>query len=129
MKWIVREQVPLAEFPRKPWHRASASSSESPCHNYGMNAAHQYFDNAATTPLDPRVRAAMLPFLDDAFGNAHSLHSWGLHAHEAVDKAREKVARLIEAEDPSQIYFTSGATESNNWVLSAADEIRISPFE
>lgn len=89
----------------------------------------RYFDNAATTPLDPRVREAMLPYLDEAFGNAHSIHAWGLRAHEAVEQAREHVAALIGAEDPSQIYFTSGATEANNWVLNAADEIIISPFE
>ncbi|HVT12687.1 MAG TPA: cysteine desulfurase family protein [Fimbriimonadaceae bacterium] len=89
----------------------------------------RYFDNAATTPLDPRVREAMAPFLDQAFGNASSLHAWGLQARNAVEWAREQVARLIGAEDPSQIYFTSGATESNNWVLNAADEVVISPFE
>jgi len=94
-----------------------------------MDRAEAYFDNAATTPLDPRVREAMLPFLDDAFGNAHSIHAWGLRAHDAVERAREQVARLIGAEDPSQIYFTSGATESNNWVLNAALEVIISPFE
>ncbi|MFI5386296.1 MAG: cysteine desulfurase family protein [Fimbriimonadales bacterium] len=91
--------------------------------------ASRYFDNAATTPLDPRVREAMLPYVDDAFGNANSIHSWGLRAHDAVQRAREQVARLIGAEDPAQIYFTSGATESNNWVLNAADKIVISPFE
>lgn len=91
--------------------------------------AYRYFDNAATTPLDPRVREAMLPYFDEAFGNANSIHAWGLRAHEAVELARERVARLIGAEDPSQIYFTSGATESNNWVLKVADEIVVSPFE
>lgn len=89
----------------------------------------RYFDNAATTPLDPRVREAMLPFLDDAFGNANSIHSWGMRAHDAVERARAQVAQLIGAEDPSQIYFTSGATESNNWVFNAADHVIVSPFE
>jgi cysteine desulfurase len=88
-----------------------------------------YFDNAATTPIDPWVREAMLPFLDDACGNANSIHSFGLRAHEAVERAREQVALLIGAEDPSQIYFTSGATEANNWVVKVADEIFASPFE
>lgn len=89
----------------------------------------RYFDNAATTPLDPRVRDAMLPFLEDAFGNANSIHAWGMRAHDAVERARAQVAQLIGAEDPSQVYFTSGATESNNWVLNAAAEVVISPFE
>jgi cysteine desulfurase len=89
----------------------------------------RYFDNAATTPLDPRVREAMLPYLDDAFGNAHSIHSLGLRAHDAVERARAQVAAFVGAEDPSQIFFTSGATEANNWVLNVADEIVISPFE
>ncbi|HTQ08893.1 MAG TPA: aminotransferase class V-fold PLP-dependent enzyme, partial [Fimbriimonadaceae bacterium] len=94
-----------------------------------MDGTERYFDNAATTPLDPSVREAMAPFLAEAFGNAHSIHGWGLRAHDAVEHAREQVARVIGAEDPSQITFTSGATESNNWVLKAASEIAISPFE
>src|SRR4051812_33219596 len=71
----------------------------------------------------------MLPYLDDAFANANSIHSGGLRSLEAVERAREHVAALIGADDPSQVYFTSGATESNNWVLNAAEEILISPFE
>src|SRR5690349_7897727 len=71
----------------------------------------------------------MLPFLGEAFGNANSIHSLGMQAHEAVERAREHIALLIGADDPSQIYFTSGATEANNWVLNAADRIVISPFE
>src|SRR5579862_9237812 len=66
----------------------------------------------------------MLPFLGEAFGNANSIHAWGLRAHEAVERARAQVAALIGAEDPSQIYFTSGATESNNWVLNATEHDR-----
>lgn len=94
-----------------------------------MDAA-RYFDNAATTPLDPRVREVMLPYLGEEFGNAHSLHAWGMRAGEAVERAREQVALLIGAEDPSQITFTSGATEANNWVLEAPhDHLWISPFE
>lgn len=93
-----------------------------------MNPA-RYFDNAATTFLDPRVLDAMRPYLGLEGGNANSLHSWGMQAMSAVERAREQVAGLIGAEDPSQIYFTSGATESNNWVLRAADQICISPFE
>ncbi|HWA83036.1 MAG TPA: cysteine desulfurase family protein, partial [Fimbriimonadaceae bacterium] len=68
-------------------------------------------------------------FLDGAFGNANSIHTWGLQARDAVERARAQVAALVGADDPSQIYFTSGATEANNWVLNAADQIVISPFE
>lgn len=89
----------------------------------------RYFDNAATTPLDPRVLEEMLPFLRECFGNANSLHEPGRRAHEAVELARERVAHLIGAEDPSQITFTSGATESNNWILKSAKTAAISPFE
>lgn len=88
-----------------------------------------YFDNAATTPVDPRVLEAMLPYLTGSFGNANSIHAKGREACEAVNKAREQVAGLIGADDPSEIVFTSGATESNNWVLRTAKTLAISPFE
>lgn len=90
----------------------------------------RYFDNAATTPVDPRVIEAMLPWMYESPGNAHSIHHYGLKAHDAVEKARVQVADLIGAEDPSQITFTSGATEANNWVLHALeDRIEVSEFE
>ncbi len=90
----------------------------------------RYFDNAATTPVDPRVVEAMLPWFSEFPGNANSLHQYGTKAMDAVEKARAQVARLIGAEDPSQITFTSGATEANNWVLHALkDQIEVSPFE
>lgn len=89
----------------------------------------RYFDNAATTPLDPRVLEAMLPWLSEDFGNANSIHSPGLHAYAAVERAREKVAAAIGAEDPSEIVFTSGATEANNWVLAAFPGGWVSPVE
>lgn len=72
-----------------------------------------YLDNAATTPLDPRVLEAMLPFLKDDFGNANSAHSKGQKAHVAVEDARDRIASYIGA-DPSEVIFTSGGTESNN---------------
>ena len=75
-----------------------------------------YLDYQATTPLDPRVRAAMLPYLEDRFGNPHSEHVFGWEAAEAVDEAARNVAGLIGA-DAGEIVFTSGATEANNLAI------------
>jgi cysteine desulfurase len=75
-----------------------------------------YFDNAATTPLLPEVRDAMIPFLGEVFGNPSSLHTWGDTARMALDEAREKVAALINA-DPEEIIFTGSGTESNNLAM------------
>jgi len=93
------------------------------------NSIERYFDYAATSPLDRRVLDAMLPYLGEAFGNANSLHQFGYRAREAVETARLQVARLLGAEDPSQIIFTSGATEANNWLLQRFDGVAVSPFE
>ncbi len=75
-----------------------------------------YFDYAATTPVDPRVMKAMLPFFSEKFGNTMSLHSFGQGAKLALEESREKVADLISAK-PEEIIFTSSATESNNLAL------------
>lgn len=75
-----------------------------------------YFDYAATTPLDKGVLEKMLPYYMENYGNADSLHAFGRKAQTAVDSARDKVAELIGAK-PSEIYFTSGGTESDNWAM------------
>lgn len=76
-----------------------------------------YLDHNATTPVDPRVRAAMLPYLDELFGNASSVeHAHGHAAGQAVDKARQQVADAIGAR-PNEILFTSGCSEANNIAL------------
>ncbi|MCS4295570.1 cysteine desulfurase [Comamonas sp. BIGb0152] len=79
-----------------------------------------YLDYGATTPVDPRVVAAMIPWLSENYGNpASRSHAWGWTAEEAVEKARVQVAELINA-DPREIVWTSGATESDNLALKGA---------
>jgi cysteine desulfurase len=78
-----------------------------------------YLDHNATTPVDPRVLDAMLPFLRDDFGNPSSLHWFGQRARGAVEEARARVAALVGAE-PAEIVFTSGGSESDNAALRGA---------
>lgn len=87
-----------------------------------------YLDNAATTRIDNTVFAEMLPYLKEQYGNPSSLYSLGRTAYKAVETARELIAKAINAET-RQIFFTSGATESNNWVCRMFDKVMCSPYE
>ena len=78
-----------------------------------------YLDHNATTPLDPAVLAAMLPWLETRFGNASSRHEYGRQARQAIDEARQKVAAAVNAH-PTEVVFTSGGSESNNLFLKGA---------
>lgn len=78
-----------------------------------------YLDNNATTPVDERVLEVMLPYLKGMYGNPSSVHFFGREAKAAMENAREQVARFINA-DPSEIYFTSGGTESDNIALKGS---------
>jgi cysteine desulfurase len=95
-----------------------ASNKPSSTTGVGMNSR-IYFDHSATTPLDPRVLAAMAPFLSGAFGNPSSLHQEGRMAREAIDTARAQVAALIGAQ-PDEIIFTASGTEADNPALIGA---------
>lgn len=75
-----------------------------------------YLDHAATTPLDPDVLSAMLPYFTERYGNASTLYSMGQDAREAVETARSQTAALLGAR-ADEIYFTSGATEADNWAI------------
>ena len=78
-----------------------------------------YLDNAATTPLDPRVLDAMMPYFTEKFGNPSSIYSYGRETRLAVENARKSVARILNAH-PAEIFFTSGGTESSNTAIFAA---------
>ena len=84
-----------------------------------MSRTRIYLDNAATTPLDERVLEAMLPFLRENFGNPSSIHGHGRTVRSALEKARKKVAELLNAA-PAEIFFTSSGTEADNMALRGA---------
>lgn len=78
-----------------------------------------YFDNAATTPLDPLVLEVMMPYLTEKFGNPSSIYSYGRESRLAIETARKSVAQVLHAH-PAEIFFTSGGTESSNTAITAA---------
>jgi selenocysteine lyase/cysteine desulfurase len=78
-----------------------------------------YFDNAATTSLDPQVLETMMPYLTDKFGNPSSIYSYGRETRMAIEQARKSVAKILNAH-PAEIFFTSGGTESSNTAILAA---------
>lgn len=78
-----------------------------------------YFDNAATTPLDPEVLEAMMPYLTEKFGNPSSIYSYGRESRLAIETARKSVAKILNAH-PAEIFFTSGGTESSNTAICAS---------
>ena len=82
-----------------------------------------YLDHAATTPLDTEVFEKMRPYFYENFGNADSPHGFGRKAMFAVDSARDKMAECIGAK-PSEVYFTSGGTESDNWAIVGSAEAK-----
>lgn len=90
--------------------------------NQGAKDNYIYLDFLSASPLLPEVIEAMLPFFNEQYGNASSLHRLGLYAKDAIEEARKKIARLINAESPEQIYFTSDATESANWAIKGSAE-------
>ncbi|CUS88377.1 Aminotransferase class-V, partial [Candidatus Kryptonium thompsonii] len=75
-----------------------------------------YLDHSATTPVDPAVVSAMTPYFNEIFGNPSSVHQFGREAKVAIEEARGKIADFINAE-PSEIIFTSGGTESDNFAI------------
>jgi cysteine desulfurase len=83
-----------------------------------------YLDYNATTPLDERVLAEMMPYLQGIVGNASSVHRYGRLVRAAIDRAREQVAQLVNAQ-PTQIYFTSGGTEANNLAIKGYAATRL----
>lgn len=94
------------------------------------NVHEKYFDHAATSPLLAPVKQAMEPWWDHMFGNPHSAHRYGAQARDALEAARAQIADALQLDDPFQVVFTSGSTESANWAIRRlAPDIEVSPFE
>lgn len=89
--------------------------------NQTMTYRKTYLDGAANTPLDPKVLSAMEEYMKDGYvGNSFSLYDDGIRSMQAVEEAREKIAAALETEGEYDVYFTSGATEANNWAIQSA---------
>lgn len=88
--------------------------------DFGLTNKRFYMDNAATTFMDERVVEAMMPYLEERYGNPESLYALGSEASDAVEAAREEVARLIGVKRPDRVFFTSGGTEANNWAVKGS---------
>ena len=82
-----------------------------------INMRQIYADNAATTKLSPIVLEKMMPYLTEVYGNPSSLYGIGQEAKRAVENARANIAENIGAKSPSEVYFTSGGSESDNWAI------------
>ena len=81
-----------------------------------------YLDHSATTPLDPRVLDAMLPYFTEQYGNSMAIHSFGREAERAIESARESVARRLNCR-PHEVIFTSGGSESDNLALRGPAQV------
>src|ERR1051326_976252 len=110
----LRSSVPSAVkcLPQRAQRTAEKSSEEQ---EYSRMTP-IYLDYNATTPIDPAVRAAMMPFLEEHFGNPSSTHAYGRVAHEAVEKARGQLAGLLGAQ-PDEVVFTGGGSEASNHAI------------
>src|SRR5258705_13607042 len=97
----------------------NTSTSEVQKAPLGVGVARIYFDNAATTSLDPTVLETMMPYLTEKFGNPSSIYSYGRETRMAIETARKSVAKILNAH-PAEIFFTSCGTESSNTAITAA---------
>lgn len=111
---------PVNEVPEHVLESMNSSKTHSPGFSIkgeALEGRPAYLDFQATTPLDPRVLDAMLPFLTEKFGNPHSkTHTFGWETEQAIEEARENIGKMIGASS-KEIIFTSGATESNNMAI------------
>jgi cysteine desulfurase len=92
------------------------------CNNFLFSNFMIYFDNNATTRIAPEVLEEMMPYLSDLYGNPSSAYSFGRGNRQMIEKSREHVARLLGADEPQEVIFTSGGTESDNWAILGALE-------